>query len=140
MDAVRSIAGPDLVMRDSAYAECVRCYAEGALRVLHPMPTRTERGNADLICPHMNDTQKAQFLALHCARYGYVIKEARKYLHMVKSIESVHVIACMDAVGENTVALYSSFAKETNASLDWEYKLRRGFPRKIYSALCRGWS
>jgi len=128
----RCICGPDTVMRDSALAEVNRgreiiLFGEGQVEKSND----TSQKDA-IICPIMTYSQKKEFLMFHAKRYEYEIKRPEKYLTLVKSFESVHLIYCMD--------FFDLQAEDLNQDLQsksprYEFLLRNKFPPRLLDVL-----
>lgn len=119
-------------MRDSALAEInkgreISLFGEGQVEKSND----TSQKDA-IICPIMTYSQKREFLMFHAKRYGYEIKRTEKYLTLVKSFESVHLIYCMDFFDLQAEDSYRDFQAN---SPKYEFLLRNKFPPRLLDAL-----
>lgn len=127
------ISGPDFIMRDSLYAFYIRSQPSVMFQA------RTQKTDKPckncVICEPLNFEQKLAFLTLHLQKRGYHEYKATdlsRYAHIVRCIESVHVIVCMLKSGVLPSADHRS---KTSMSLKMRLRAIEGFPAGFMSFL-----
>lgn len=124
-DPNANITGPDLIMKQSMKARFPS--------QIHGL-FQTPNAPVNVICDYMTRQNKMEFLVLHAKRYNHKLSNPGWYVNMVRSIESVEHIICLDIAGEPPETQPPhSYTKQDIINV---WRSRNGFPTEILDTIC----